>query len=84
MGLGMLLFVTPWVLNRNGFSAGSLAPSILGAFFMLAAGSMLTKIWENISRLANLSVFSRPASQMGAISVLSIVFFILLALILFS
>jgi hypothetical protein len=49
MGLGMLLFVTPWVLNQGGFGAGLLASSILGAFFMLAAGSMLTQTWDRLA-----------------------------------
>jgi hypothetical protein len=49
MGLGMLLFVTPWLLNQGGFSAGLLASSILGTCFMLAAGSMLTKTWDRLA-----------------------------------
>lgn len=64
MGLGMLLLVTPWILREDGFSAGLLASSILGVFFMFAAGSMLTKTWDRLAeRSAKQDVLGRPASH---------------------
>src|SRR5579883_1858772 len=64
MGLGMLLFVTPWLLSQGGFSAGLLASSILGAFFMLAAGSMLTQTWDRLAeRWAKQDVPGRATSH---------------------
>jgi len=52
MGLGMLLFVTPWMLSQGGFSAAPLAASMLGLLFILAAGSMLTSTWERLAERA--------------------------------
>ena len=49
MGTGMLLLVTPWVLSHSGFSVGALASSALGAFFIVAAGSMLTAAWHRLA-----------------------------------
>jgi len=49
MGIGMLLFITPWILSHSGFSAGALASSILGVFLMVAAGSMLTAAWNRLA-----------------------------------
>lgn len=52
MVMGLVLFMTPWLLSYTWLNAGTLASSLLGAFLMIAAGGMLEQDWSRRARPA--------------------------------
>lgn len=63
--IGLVFFITPWFLSTSWLNAGVLASSILGVFFVIAAGGMLEKDWSSQARVATQSHSRELATSHG-------------------